>query len=188
MTPSDVTVSIDRDDGFATATRFSLTRIHLCIDSKVWINGFEKANVVFGVIIGNTFILLFTWSGFILIGLIGYMLKSRNCLQIRKIPTILGAGILGILLYDLWTNFGCWLGWYPKTISGLGLCYTMSIPFTLWHLLSTTIALTIVLIPILYLKEHKEINMTFTGKPLKKHTMIAIPATLMIIAIITILV
>ena len=146
------------------------------------------AMIISDLIIGNTYILLFTWSGFALLGLIGYILKSKNCLTMKKIPTILGASIGGILLYDLWTNFGCWLGWYPKTLSGLGLCYTSALPFTLWHLLSTTLALTIVIIPIIYLKEHKKLQINIQTKPIEKPALIAVPAILMILAILSIIV
>ena len=88
------------------------------------------------IIIGNSFIFVFTWSGFVLIGLIFYALKSKNKITIQRTPMIFGAGIGSVLIYDLWTNFGCWLGWYPQNLAGLSTCYMVSIPFTLWHLLS----------------------------------------------------
>jgi hypothetical protein len=143
-------------------------------------------------IIGNNAILLFTWSGFAVIGLIGYLMKSRLSLTLKKAPLFLGAGIGSILIYDIWTNFGCWLGagfiMYPKTISGLTACYLNAIPFTLWHLLSTAAALTLVLIPIIYLKEQESSNIKYSVKPLEKNTTIAVPAILMILAIISLLV
>ncbi|HDO19252.1 MAG TPA: hypothetical protein ENG74_00840 [Thermoplasmatales archaeon] len=109
---------------------------------------------------GNNYILLFTWSGFVMIGLIGYLSGRRNPLSLKNIPTFFGAGIAGVLLYDLWTNFGCWLGWYPHTVEGLLLCYTLAIPFTLWHLLSTSIAIMATLVPVAYLCErHANINL-----------------------------
>jgi hypothetical protein len=83
-------------------------------------------------------------------------------------PTIFGAGIGSVLLYDLWTNFGCYLGWYPHNLSGLSLCYTLSIPFTLWHLLSTTIAITIIVLPIVYLKEHKDAKIFLSKKQIEE--------------------
>jgi hypothetical protein len=120
------------------------------------------------IIIGNSFIFVFTWSGFALIGLIFYALKSKNKLTIQRTPLIFGAGIGSVLLYDLWTNFGCFLGWYPHTISGLTLCYTISIPFTLWHLLSTTIAITVIVLPIIYLKEHKDVKINLSKKQIEE--------------------
>ena len=109
--------------------------------------------IISDVLLGNTFIFLFTWSGFALIGLIGYYLQTKQNKSIRHLPSILGVSIGSILLYDLFTNFGSWLGWYPPTLEGLAICYTVALPFMLWHLLSTTIALTIVIIPILYLQK-----------------------------------
>lgn len=144
--------------------------------------------IITDLIIGNNMILLFTWSGFAVIGLIGYLMKTRHSLTLKKAPLFLGAGIGSILVYDLWTNFGCWLGWYPKTIGGLTTCYLNAAPFTLWHLLSTATVLTVVLIPILYLKQQKSLNIKYSIKPLEKHATIAVPAILMILAILTLLV
>ena len=83
-------------------------------------------------------------------------------------PLIFGAGIGSVLLYDFWTNFGCWLGWYPPNLSGLMLCYTLSIPFTLWHLLSTTIAIAVIVLPIVYLKEHKDAKIDLSKKRIEE--------------------
>lgn len=144
--------------------------------------------IITDLILGNTLILLFTWSGFVIIGIIGYILKSKNSLKLKRTPTIIGAGIGGILLYDLWTNFGCWLGWYPHTTNGLLLCYTNAIPFTLWHLFSTTLALTILILPIVYLKENKIIKTDFTINTFEKRITLISPAILMILSVITLIV
>lgn len=140
--------------------------------------------IITDLIIGNNMIFLFTWSGFAILAVIGYLLKSKQSLTIRKAPMIIGSGIAGILIYDLWTNFGCWLGWYPHTFEGLATCYTVAIPFTLWHLITTTIALTAVIIPLTLLNKDLDINI----KPLKKHTTIAIPALLMVAAVISLII
>ncbi len=144
--------------------------------------------IITDLILGNTLILLFTWSGFATIGIIGYLLKTKNSLTIKRIPTIMGAGIGSVLLYDLWTNFGCWLGWYPHTTGGLLACYTNAVPFTLWHLLSTTVAFTLVILPIVYLKENKIIKTDFTINPFEKRVTLIAPAVLMILAVITLIV
>ena len=139
------------------------------------------------IIIGNNWILLFTWSGFAILGLIGFLLKKKQCLSLKKIPTLLGTSILGILFYDLWTNFGTWLGGfgYTYTWEGLALCYTRALPFMFWHLLSTTGVLILVLIPIVYLMEHKLVLPDFTIRPFEKHLPFIAPAVLMILALIT---
>jgi len=110
------------------------------------------------LIIGNNLIFIFTWSGFAMIALLSYILKSRKGFNLQSKYLLLGTGIAGVLLYDLWTNFGCWLLWYPHTVEGLILCYTLAIPFTLWHLLSTTLSVTFIILPIAYLKETKTIR------------------------------
>jgi len=140
--------------------------------------------IITDLIIGNNIIFLFTWSGFVILAIIGYLLKSKQYLTIKKAPIIIGSGIAGIIIYDIWTNFGCWLGWYPQTFEGLITCYTMAIPFTLWHLITTTIALTAVIIPLTLLNKDQDIKI----KPIKRHTTIAIPTVLMVAAIISIIV
>ncbi|KAA0007948.1 MAG: hypothetical protein FE036_02825 [Thermoplasmata archaeon] len=98
---------------------------------------------------GGGLILLFTWTGFAMMAFIGYRTKSRS------FSTYFGFGLLSVLAYDIWTNFGSWLGWYPHTIDGFILCYTVAIPFMLWHILSTMIALPLASLPFEYVKEHK---------------------------------
>jgi hypothetical protein len=146
--------------------------------------------IISDLVIGNNWILLFTWSGFAIIGLIGYILKTKNKMRVKHIPTILGVGIGGILLYDLWTNFGTWLGgWgYTYTWEGLTLCYTNALPFMLWHLLSTTITMMLVIVPIIYLKEHKITIPDFNVSLIEKRIAIAVPVLLMFLAIVSLLV
>ncbi|HHH79410.1 MAG TPA: hypothetical protein ENL13_00730 [Thermoplasmatales archaeon] len=130
---------------------------------------------------GNTYIFLFTWSGFVMLGLLGFILQSKTKLSLKKTPLILGVGVGGVLLYDLWTNLGCWLGWYPHNLSGLTLCYTVAIPFMLWHILSTTMMLSATIIPILYLKEHGILKIEHTIKPLEKTLTAVLSAALIMI-------
>jgi len=146
--------------------------------------------IITDIAIGNNWILLFTWSGFAILGLLGFLLKSKRNLSYKNIPTFLGVGIVGILIYDLWTNFGTWLGGfgYAPNFSGLAQCYTMALPFMLWHLLSTTIGLSIVLITVIYLKEHRlklpEVNVA----PFENQMTYAIPVILIMLALLSVLV
>jgi len=119
------------------------------------------------IILGNNIIFVFTWSGFAMICFIGHLLKVKNKFTIQKTPLIIGAGIGSVILYDLWTNFGVWLIQYPHNISGLSLCYTIAIPFTLWHLLSTTISITMIILPIAYIKDNKITKKNIFKKPVK---------------------
>jgi len=100
-------------------------------------------------------------------------MKSRGKFSIQSKMSVFGTGIAGVLLYDLWTNFGCWLAWYPHTPSGLALCYTLTIPFTLWHLVSTSIAIALVLLPVMHFNESKLLKTEIITEPArsKAHTL-----------------
>ena len=42
---------------------------------------------------------------------------------------IAGASVLCSVLFFVLSNFGTWLGWYPKTWTGLTACYVNAIPY-----------------------------------------------------------
>jgi hypothetical protein len=77
---------------------------------------------------GNSIIYLFTWSAFVLIGIFGVIFKRNSKYYFLKIT---GGGILSVLFFYLWTNFGWWLtsGMYPMNSQGLITCYLAAIPF-----------------------------------------------------------
>lgn len=87
---------------------------------------------------GNTLVYLFTWSAFILIGLFGILVKNHSNGYIFKIT---GVGILSVLFFYLWTNFGWWLtsGMYPMNFQGLIECYIAGLIFLKNQLLSVLI-------------------------------------------------
>ena len=106
----------------------------------------------------TTWLFLFTTSGYVFIAIIGLYTRRHSKFDMSFIPKILGAGIIGIIVYDLWTNFGFWLsysklGFYPQTYEGLFSVFIGGIPFMLWHILSFSIVLTIILIPIIKYKD-----------------------------------
>jgi hypothetical protein len=80
--------------------------------------------IISDLILGNTNILLFTWTGFLIPALI---IKPKNGLS----ATALGLG--SNLFFYIWTNFGVWAldswGMYPKTLAGLVSCYINGLPF-----------------------------------------------------------
>jgi len=91
------------------------------------------------IILGNTNIYIFTWSGF----LIPLVFVSSLFKKIKLHRIILGTS-LGIgmnLFFYLWTNLGVWLldswGMYSKDANGLILCYLNALPFLKNQLLST---------------------------------------------------
>lgn len=68
----------------------------------------------------------FVYGSFILIGAIGFALRSR-----RSFGTVATASVAGSMLFFLVTNFGSWAisGMYPRTPAGLGTCYAAALPF-----------------------------------------------------------
>jgi len=91
--------------------------------------------VISDKIIGNSNIYMFTWSGYIGIGLFGYVLRGLfGKLSIgKKIIGGVGFGIFASLFFYGWSNFGVWYldswGMYSKDMGGLIRCYVMGLPF-----------------------------------------------------------
>jgi len=102
------------------------------------------------VAIGNSPVLVFTWSAFAIIGMFGALSRSvilneakrseesRTNVRFSRIRgrflALLGMTTLGIfssIFFFLYTNFGWWLvsGMYPYTLDGLIQCYIMGLPF-----------------------------------------------------------
>jgi hypothetical protein len=68
----------------------------------------------------------FVYGGFLLIGLLGFLLrKGKSPLKIA------GGSLGGSVIFYLVSNFGVWLtsGFYAKTLGGLMTCYGAAIPF-----------------------------------------------------------
>lgn len=94
--------------------------------------------VLSDIFLGNTNIFIFTWSGFVFIGLADhYLIKKWG--RKRLIFKQTGLGVLAALFFYLYTNFGVWLldffGMYQKTLAGLIKCYIMGLPFLKFNLL-----------------------------------------------------
>lgn len=87
--------------------------------------------------LGNTIILIFTWSAFAIIGIFGWFLRKRKKFDYRFVGEMTGIGIASSLFFYLYTNFGWWLltEMYPYTWQGLVQCYLMGLPFLKTNLL-----------------------------------------------------
>lgn len=85
------------------------------------------------ILIGNSVILLFTWSAFALIGLAGLALRRLRERPMSMMVASVGAALGGSTFFFIYTNFGVWLlgdgTMYAKTWSGLMACYAMGVPF-----------------------------------------------------------
>lgn len=85
------------------------------------------------ILIGNSMILLFTWSAFALIGIAGLALRRFSGSPAKLMVASVGAAIGGSVFFFLFTNFGVWFQGdgvtYAKTWAGLMECYAMGLPF-----------------------------------------------------------
>ncbi len=96
------------------------------------------------MLIGNTNILYYTWSAWILVGLFGLAARySKNAKIGKQLLKLTGAGLASNLFFFAWTNFGVWHigGLYPHTAAGLMESYVMALPFLRNQLLSTLVIL-----------------------------------------------
>jgi hypothetical protein len=138
----------------------------------------------------STWLFLFTTSGYVFIALLGLYSRNKSEFNMNFIPKILGIGIIGIISYDIWTNFGFWLsysklGFYPQTLGGLISVFTGGIPFMLWHILSTSFALILVSIPLVLYKEKYKLSQRTILKPTENAYILGASIVLMILSIIT---
>ena len=94
--------------------------------------------IISDLLIGNTNIFIFTWSGFLIPVL---FIKRFKNLKINNIFSGTFVGISSNLFFFIWTNFGVWAldswGMYPKTLNGLLSSYVNGIPFLKYQLVST---------------------------------------------------
>lgn len=96
----------------------------------MWLSDLVLNNVVYAQYFDG-FVLFYpgfywTYSAFIVIGLVGFFLLKRT-----KPQNILIASLSASILFFLVSNFGVWASgmMYPKDLSGLLACYTAAIPF-----------------------------------------------------------
>lgn len=99
------------------------------------------------LVLGNTSIFIFTWTGFLIPAIIASGLFSKfKSNGIKKVgqSVFLGAG--ANFFFFIWTNFGVWLldswGMYPKTTQGLIMSYSNALPFWKTQLTSTIFFVT----------------------------------------------
>ncbi|TFG35869.1 MAG: hypothetical protein E4H47_00375 [Parcubacteria group bacterium] len=98
------------------------------------------------IYLGNTQIYLFTWSAFLLVGIVGSLLKNNSKHYVLKAS---GLGLGSVLFFYLWTNFGWWLisGTYEMSFFGLIRCYIAGLAFLRNQMISVLIFVP-VLIPV----------------------------------------
>lgn len=103
------------------------------------------------LIIGNSSIFIFTWSGFLVISLLGVLLKNAK-LKSLFLTSEIGA-VTGTLIFFFWTNFGVVVlsNMYTKDLSGLIQSYQNGIPFLINQLVGNIIIVPLVFFVFKYL-------------------------------------
>tara|TARA_Y100000590_G_C15122647_1_gene789306 strand:- start:2 stop:574 length:573 start_codon:yes stop_codon:yes gene_type:complete len=99
---------------------------------------------------GNSKIIFFTYTGFLMISIITSKIKSRMSggFAAATVYKFTGTGIIFAAIYDTWTNFGVfWLS-YEHTLDNLILVYVLGIPFMIYHLLSNIVTFTLIGFPV----------------------------------------
>ena len=99
---------------------------------------------------GTTKILIFTYTGFLLVSLISSKFKNKlkGKFTSGTVYKFTSSGIIFALVYDTWTNFGVfWLS-YEHTIDNLFLVYALGLPFMIYHLLSSIVTFSLIGFPV----------------------------------------
>jgi len=75
----------------------------------------------------NPWIMISVYGSFVLIGIIGLWIKKH-----KNLPNIIGASLIGSIIFFLVTNFAVWAvphSFYPHNLQGLLQSYIMGLPF-----------------------------------------------------------
>ncbi len=82
-------------------------------------------------IIGNSTILIFTWSAWFMLALAGLLLRGLSYNPKTQLISATGLAVGGSIFFFVYTNFGVWItgNFYPHTLAGLASCYLMGVPF-----------------------------------------------------------
>jgi hypothetical protein len=119
------------------------------------------------LVIGNTKIFIFTWSGFVIPVLLGAFIAGKlKIWQGKKIMKLAVfsevAAVSSSLFFFIWTNFGHWLitNMYTKDLNGLISSYINAIPF-----LKPQLAGNLIIVPIFVLTAYFILNRNFKKIP-----------------------
>lgn len=127
-------------------TSMLLAAIYLGRKESLWLT--LSILVVTDLIIGNSNIFIFTWTGFLIPAiLVSTLFKTLKTKALTKISLATGSGLLSNFFFFFWTNFGVWYltNMYTKNLNGLLSSYINALPFLKHQLIST-----LVFVPILF--------------------------------------
>lgn len=96
------------------------------------------------LIIGNSIIFLFTWSGFLFAPLLTILLNRGSDLE--KLATGIFSGVVGVFIFYFWTNFGVILTtqMYDISVYGYIQSLTAALPFLRIQLQSVLFTLPLI--------------------------------------------
>ena len=132
-------------------------------------------------------IVLFTYSGFAIIGLINLLNKDRlwrslGQFRLKSLGLVAGLGIGSVLLYDIWTNMGWWYLMYPHDASSLIMVYTAGLPFMVYHLISGIVTFCAIGLPVILYAAKKKDQMQL--RPFQLKMIHKIPAVLLVLSLV----
>jgi hypothetical protein len=132
-------------------------------------------------------IVLFTYTGFAIIGLITLLSKNRlgsrfGQFRLKSVGLIAGLGIGSVLLYDIWTNMGWWYLMYPHDTSSLIMVYTAGLPFMMYHLISGIVTFCAIGLPVIVYATKKKDQMHI--RPFQIKMIHKIPAVLLVLSLV----
>jgi hypothetical protein len=87
----------------------------------------------------DTFTTIAVYSAFIFAGVIGLWIGKKV-----SVTRVVGGALASSVVFFILTNFAAWmwlgsLGFYPMTMEGLVMCYTMGLPFFRNEILGTLV-------------------------------------------------
>ncbi len=131
-------------------------------------------------VIGNTPILMFTWTAWAMIGLSNALWHKSFTKRGVMLNTFIltASGLMSTLGFYFWTNFGVWLTgpnyptlMYPMTWNGLVQCYVMALPFLRHQLIGNLVIVPVVAVVTMVAYRYLPIFITkhvWATKPLLK--------------------
>jgi len=142
------------------------------------------------IFVGNQMnqIVLFTYSGFVMIALVNIFNRDRfrkglGELKLKNIGMAAGLGIGFVLIYDVWTNIGWWYLIYPHTAGTLAAVFTAGIPFMIYHMISGVFTFVVIALPIVsYVSMEHKIEMPRKIKITHKIPVAAITISLIVLS------
>lgn len=136
-------------------TAFALVSAYFIKQKRYAIATVLGSIIISDLIIGNTNIVLFTWSGFLFTALVGFALRNVNIKNRLAAAEI--SAVISTLAFFFWTNFGVVVlsTMYTKDLSGLIQSYYNGIPFLLNQLIGNMIIVPLVFMAFDYFYNNK---------------------------------